>query len=250
MPQGGTVELRNEVVLLNAPMAAKTEYPVGTPFLRCSLKDTGSGIPPEILPRIFDPFFTTKDPGRGTGLGLSIVHGIVSQSGGFIDVESQIGQGTTFHVYLPTVDSEITVASTSNQEIPKCSGRLVIVDDIELVLECTCDFLRAIGFETFAAHNADEALRILCQEKVDLVLTDFNMPGISGLELIAQIRTRWPEVKCILASGYLDEQVEKRIVNEFKAGTLRKPYNVTEAAELVRRMLRPPSLETDLLLLH
>lgn len=250
MPKGGNLELRNEVVLLNPQTAAKTDYPVGTPFLRCSITDSGSGIAAEILPRIFDPFFTTKDPGRGTGLGLSIVHGIVSQSGGFVEVESQLGKGTTFHVYLPTVDSEITVANAKSQEIPRCTGRLLIVDDIELVLECTCDFLRAVGFEIFPAHNADEALRILSQEKVDLVLTDFNMPGISGLELISQIRTRWPDVKCILASGYLDETVEKRIVNEFKAGTLRKPYNVTEAAELVRKMLRPPSLETDLLLLH
>lgn len=251
LPKGGMLELRNEVVLLNPRNAAKTDYPVGTPFLRCSVSDSGTGIPEDILPRIFDPFFTTKDPGRGTGLGLSIVHGIVSQSGGFIEVESQIGKGTTFHVFLPTVESEITVAAKPDEDIPRCTGRLVIVDDIDLVLECTCDFLGAIGFETFPAHNADEALRILSQQQVDLVLTDFNMPGISGLELIAQIRTRWPQIKCILASGYLDEAVEKRIVEEFNAGTLRKPYNMAEAAELVRRMLYPPppSLETDLLLL-
>jgi PAS domain S-box-containing protein len=249
MPKGGTVELKNEVVLLTPQNAAKTDYPVGTPFLRCSVSDSGTGIPADILPRIFDPFFTTKDPGRGTGLGLSIVHGIVSQCGGFVEVESEIGKGTRFHVFLPTVDSEITVANAMSRDIPRCTGRLLIVDDIELVLECTCDFLRAIGFETFAAHNADEALRILNQQQIDLLLTDFNMPGISGLELIAQVRARWPAVKCILASGYLDETVESRIVNEFKAGTLRKPYNVAEAAELVRNMLNPPSIETDLLLL-
>ena len=247
MPNGGTLVLRNEVVLLNPQNAAKTDYPVGTPFLRCSITDSGAGIPPEIMSRIFDPFFTTKDPGRGTGLGLSIVHGIVGQSGGFIEVDSVQGQGTTFHVFLPTVDSEITVGADSNQDLPRGTGKLVVVDDIDLVLECTCDFLQAIGFKTFPAHNADEALRLLSQEKVDLLLTDFNMPGISGLELISQVRVRWPEVKCILASGYLDEAVEKRIVHEFKAGTLRKPYNVAEAAALVRRMLQPPSAETELL---
>ena len=120
---------------------------------------------------------------------------------------------------------------------------LLIVDDIELVLECTCDFLQAVGFEVHSANNADEALRILNSKQIDLVLTDFNMPGLSGLELISQIRTRWPHIKCILASGYLDDTVERRITTEFKAGTLRKPYNVADAAELVRKMLAPDSLE-------
>jgi two-component system cell cycle sensor histidine kinase/response regulator CckA len=243
MPTGGLLQLRNEIVKLTPREAAKTDYPVGTPFLRCSVSDSGTGIPPEVLPRIFDPFFTTKDPGKGTGLGLSIVHGIVSQSGGFVEVESNPGAGTTFHVFLPTVESEITVGSEPKPPIEKCSGSLLIVDDIELVLECTCDFLQAVGFQTFSAKNADEALRILSHEKIDLLLTDFNMPGISGLELIAQVRARWPKIKCVLASGYLDEMIERRITTEFKAGTLRKPYNVADAAELVRKLLAPPSEE-------
>ncbi|HET6408377.1 MAG TPA: PAS domain S-box protein [Chthoniobacteraceae bacterium] len=243
MPDGGTVVLSNQLVKLTASQAAKCEFPVGTPFLRCSVSDTGPGIAEDVLPRIFDPFFTTKETGRGTGLGLSIVHGIVGQSGGFIEVESVVGKGTTFHIFVPTVESEITVTVEDQQPISGCSGRLLIVDDIELVLECTCDFLQAVGFEVRSAKNADEALRILSTQPIDLLLTDFNMPGLSGLELISQVRTRWPEIKCILASGYLDENVERRITTEFNAGTLRKPYNVAGAAELVRKMLTPDPLD-------
>jgi two-component system, cell cycle sensor histidine kinase and response regulator CckA len=245
MPSGGTLELRNDIVTLGPHQAAKTEYPVGTPFLRCSIIDTGSGIPQDVLPRIFDPFFTTKDPGRGTGLGLSIVHGIVTQAGGFLEVNSTVGEGTEVRVFLPTVDSEITVGNEISTDFIKCSGRLLVVDDIDLVLECTCDFLRAVGFQTFSARSADEALRILAEEKIDLMLTDFNMPGISGLDLIQQARMRWPHVKCILASGYLEESIERKLTDELKAGTLRKPYNVADAAELVRKMLAPESAVAD-----
>ncbi len=237
MPGGGVLELTNELVTLTPHQAAKTEYPAGTPFLRCTVRDSGTGIPPDVLPRIFDPFFTTKDPGRGTGLGLSIVHGIVSQAGGFVEVNSTLGKGTEIRVFLPTVDSELTATPEAPVNPVNCTGRLLVVDDIDLVLECTCDFLSAVGFKTFPARSADEALRILAQEKIDLILSDYNMPGISGLELIAQVRNRWPEVKCILASGYLEEHIERRLINEFQAGTLRKPYNVADAAEMVRAML-------------
>ena len=244
MPSGGVLEMRNAEVKLTHAQAAKTKFPPGTPFLRCSVADTGEGIPEEVLPRIFDPFFTTKDTGRGTGLGLSIVHGIVEHCGGFVEVESVVSKGTTFHVYLPTVESEITVTTEgASPLISDCRGRLLIVDDIELVLECTSDFLQAVGFETNVARNADEALQLLEARPVDLLLTDFNMPGISGLELISRVRSRWPNVKCILASGYLDETVERRIVNEFKAGTLRKPYNVADAAELIQKMLSSQSID-------
>jgi two-component system, cell cycle sensor histidine kinase and response regulator CckA len=243
MPGGGTLELRNALVKLTPQQAAKTDFPVGTPFLRCSVSDTGTGIPEDILPRIFDPFFTTKDTGRGTGLGLSIVHGIVGQCGGFVEVESAVGKGTTFHVYLPTVESEITVPTASSEPVGDCRGRLLVVDDIELVLECTCDFMQAVGFETTSAKSAEEALRVLEKQPVDVILTDFNMPGMSGLDLIAQVRKNWPHIKCILASGYLDDTIERRITHEFKSGTLRKPYSVGDAAELVRKMLAGDSME-------
>jgi len=239
MPLGGLLQLRNELVKLIPQQAAKTQFPAGTPFLRCTVSDTGTGIPPEVLPRIFDPFFTTKDPGRGTGLGLSIVHGIVGQAGGFVEVESVLGHGTSFHVFLPTVDSEITVSVDQGTKISPCSGKLLVVDDIELVLECTCDFLKAVGFQTFSARNSDEALELLEREAIDLLLTDFNMPGMSGLELIAEVKKRWPKIQCVLASGYLEDHIEQRLRDEFKAGTLRKPYNVADAAELVRKMLAP-----------
>ncbi|MGN6384972.1 MAG: PAS domain S-box protein [Verrucomicrobiota bacterium] len=238
MPRGGTLEMSNTIVELTPHHAVKTDFPVGTPFLRCTVSDTGSGIPPEVLPRIFDPFFTTKEVGKGTGLGLSIVHGIINQAGGFIEVESVINQGTRFHVFIPTVESEITLSAKPTRPISDCSGRILIVDDIELVLECTSDFLQAVGFEVFSAHNADEAFRILSQNEVDLLLTDYNMPGISGMDLIAQARVRWPKIKCILASGYLDQAVEDRILNELGSATLRKPYNVADAAELISAMLK------------
>src|SRR5678816_4309538 len=150
-----------------------------------------------------------SDVYKRQGLGLSIVHGIVNQAGGFVEVNSVVGQGTEFHIFLPTVDSEITVGAEPSSDCGNCSGRLLVVDDMDLVLECTCDFLRAVGFKTFSARSADEALRILTLEKIDLMLTDYNMPGISGLDLITQVHARWPTMKCILASGYLEEDIEK-----------------------------------------
>ncbi|HYE32336.1 MAG TPA: PAS domain S-box protein [Methylomirabilota bacterium] len=238
MPSGGRVTVRTELVRLTRQQAVKTDYAPDSWFIRCSVADTGTGIPHEILDRIFDPFFTTKDPGKGTGLGLSIVHGVVSEAGGFIEVDTRLGEGTVFNVYFPSVDSDLTIAKNETYAAAaKGTGRILVVDDIELVREFTSDFLQAAGFEVTAAGNADEALEALQSDSFDVVFTDFNMPGLTGLELVEQIRAQWPHVKAIVTSGFFEEQVQTRLVEDLQAMTLSKPYTVKEATEAVLALL-------------
>ncbi len=242
MPHGGTLELSNEIVALTPVQATKLNRPIGSAFLRCTVRDTGAGIPPEVLPRIFDPFFTTKEVGHGTGLGLYMVQGIVTQSGGTVEVESRPGEGTAFHLLLPLAEGRVPEREDPAFTAPKkFNARLLIVDDMEAVREVTRECLSAAGFRTFGARHAAEALAVLDQEKIDLMLTDYSMPGMNGLDLIIEVQRRWPEIKCILASGFLDETVERRVVKELNAVTLCKPYRAADAIELVARLLAPPN---------
>jgi two-component system cell cycle sensor histidine kinase/response regulator CckA len=242
MPNGGRLTVASKPVNLPQKLAAKFEQPVGAPFVCCSVSDTGMGIPADIMDRIFDPFFTTKETGKGTGLGLSIVHTVVRQSGGYLEVSSEVGKGTTFEIYLPIVDAEITARhmKVEGPSITKGTGRILVVDDLDLVRDFTENFLRSAGYEVFVASQADEALTILERESgaVDLMFTDFNMPGKSGLELIEEVSGRWPEIKFILASGYLDDEERERIVEQSGAKILKKPYNVREATALILNVLR------------
>lgn len=241
MPGGGQLTLTSRQVCLPSRLAAKCKQPPGAHFICCSVSDTGTGIPPEIMNRIFDPFFTTKETGKGTGLGLSIVHTVVNQAGGCLEVSSEPGRGTTFDIYLPMVDSAITCeVKTTEPSLTKGTGRILVVDDLDLVRDFTQNFLRSAGYEVFVAAEAEEALEILEREAgaIDLMFTDFNMPGMSGLELIEEVSTQWPEIKFILASGYLDDLERERIVNECGARILKKPYNVREATALIMNVIR------------
>ncbi|HEY6227231.1 MAG TPA: PAS domain S-box protein [Verrucomicrobiae bacterium] len=242
MPNGGRLTVASKPVNLTAKLAAKFEQPVGAPYVCCSVSVTGMGIPSEIMDRIFDPFFTTKDKGKGTGLGLSIVHTVIRQSGGYLEVSSEVGKGTTFEIYLPTVDAEITkdAAKVDGPSMTKGTGRILVVDDLDLVRDFTQNFLCSAGYEVFVAAEAEEALTILERENgaVDLMFTDFNMPGKTGLELIEEVSKRWPEIKFILASGYLDDAERERIVGECGAKLLKKPYNVREATALILNVIR------------
>lgn len=243
MVEGGTLELSNELVQLTPAQATRLKRPMGTPFLRCTVRDSGAGIPPEILTKIFDPFFTTKEVGKGTGLGLYMVQGIVTRAGGAVEVESRVGVGTVFRLLLPLAEGRPAEREVPTATAPKKvnSGKLLIVDDMEAVREVTRECLNAVGFSTFGARNATEALALLEEEKIDLMLTDYNMPGMNGLDLIAEAQRRWPHIKCILASGFLDEAVERRAVKELKSATLSKPYRAADAADLVGRMLAQPN---------
>lgn len=241
MPKGGSVTITNALADLTAEQAARLKQKPDTQFMRCSVADTGSGIPPEVLPRIFNPFFTTKEKGKGTGLGLSIVHGVVSKAGGFIDVESAIGVGTTFHIYLPIDTGPLTKTDTDVQrKLKKGTGRLLVVDDLDLVLEFATNFLKQAGYQVFTANSAEAAFKILAQQKLpfDLVFTDYSMPGKNGWQLIQEVAARWPLAKFLLASGYLDDAERAEIVKNPSVRILNKPYGIAEATAVIAEMLQ------------
>jgi two-component system cell cycle sensor histidine kinase/response regulator CckA len=242
--------LTNDVYVLNTGQAHRTQCPAGTPFIRCSVSDTGSGIPPEVLPRIFEAFFTTKESGKGTGLGLSIVNRVVCQAGGFIEIESAVDQGTTFHIFLPAADGALAVPKKPvERRSTKGTGRILAVDDLDLVRDFAQAFLRMAGFDVMVASSAAEALQILEANQTagtpfDLLFTDFNMPGANGLELIEETARRWPHMKFILASGYLQDAERDRIERFFHVRILQKPFDPQEASDLVLQILagaQPPS---------
>jgi two-component system cell cycle sensor histidine kinase/response regulator CckA len=245
MPKGGTLTVTNSLVDLTPMQRAKARHR-SAQFMRCSVTDTGTGIPADVLPQIFNPFFTTKGPGKGTGLGLSIVSSVVGRSGGFIEIESRLGAGTTFHVYLPLEVGPLTRTDTDlRQHICKGAGRLLVVDDLDLVLEFAANFLRQAGYQVLTANSADAAMKVLAQQKlpVDLLLSDYTMPGRNGWQLIQEVLTRWPLTKCVLASGYIDEE-ERAEVRRAGVRLLNKPYGITQATCLIADVLGLATGET------
>jgi CheY-like chemotaxis protein len=245
MPNGGQITVTNQLVTLTPDQAERVpnKSPNDIPFLCCSIADTGTGIPPEVLQRIFEPFFTTKGPGKGTGLGLAIVHNIVSQAGGFLDVQSEVGKGTTFSIYLPVVDSG-PVAPTQKKvsKSLKGTGTILVVDDLELVVDFAATFLTAVGYEVLTARSPKEALEVIAAtgKKIDLLLTDYNMGEQTGEELMREVVKISPSTKLVLASGYLEAPEQERLKAEFDVEILGKPYNIRDAAELIGRLLGKP----------
>lgn len=240
MPQGGRLVLGNRLFKLAPEQAAKTQFPPGTDFVCCSVTDTGAGIPAEILKRIFDPFFTTKEKGKGTGLGLSIVHGIVSQVHGFIEVDSETGQGTTFKLCMPCAHAELAADIKPARPTPRPgSGRILVVDDLDLVLELTGTFLRTAGYDVIPAASAEAALDVLqtVTSPIDLVFTDYNMKGMNGGQLIEQVAARNPKMKFIMASGYLGEVERRHFKKNPNVQILDKPFNMRDASEMIAEAL-------------
>jgi len=244
MPGGGCLTIRNTLAQITADQAQRFQKPVDATYVCCAVSDTGTGIPPEVLPRIFDPFFTTKAKGKGTGLGLAIVHNIVARAGGFLEIDTCVGRGTTFLIYLPAVTACV-VAEVKAPEpgLMQGHGRVLIVDDMDFILEFTQSFLVAAGYEVLTALSAEAAAGLLEEHggQVDVLLTDYNMPGRTGLDLVMEVKARWPHIRCIVASGYLEEEEIERIQSELGARILYKPYNIGEATVLVGRVLASPA---------
>jgi PAS domain S-box-containing protein len=200
-----------------------------------SISDTGRGIPEDVLAQIFEPFFTTKEVGKGTGLGLSQVYGFAHQSGGDVRVDSEVGQGTTFTLYLPRVAPQdpVTAKEPAERSAPLERSCILVVEDNKEVGEFATQLLRELGHETRLAVHADEALRLLEEnaDAFDLVFTDVVMPGMSGIDLGLAIRKRWPKMRVVLTSGY-----SHVLAQDGRHGfeLLHKPYSVESLMRILR----------------
>ncbi|MBA2919903.1 PAS domain S-box protein [Sphingomonas sp. MAH-20] len=200
-----------------------------------ALTDTGEGMPAEVIERAFEPFFTTKPVGKGTGLGLSQIHGFAAQSGGRAEIESVLGEGTTVRLLLPRSDGSVAsaVAAKDSPALPP-GLRVLLVEDNEQVSAFARDLLEDLGCAVVAAHSGEEALAELETGTFDLIFTDVVMPGLSGVELARQVRTRFPGLPVVLASGYSNEML-KGAALEFEL--LHKPYCRESLAEALAKVL-------------
>jgi signal transduction histidine kinase/ActR/RegA family two-component response regulator len=209
-------------------------------YMRLTVSDTGSGIPPAVLERMFDPFFTTKRVGDGTGLGLALVHSIVADFSGAIDVETQIGAGTTFTIWLPAAGEMPRLFAESPVDVPRGHGQTVmIVDDERSLVALAEETLAGLGYEPVGFDSSVAALQAFSAEpqRFDLVLTDEMMPDLTGTELAREIRQLRPDISIILMSGYSDMQLSERAQAVGIMDVLRKPLARRDIAEPVARAL-------------
>ncbi len=227
MPHGGRLRLATEIVEVDeAEARRRPPMPVGR-YVRLIVSDTGTGMAPEIQAHMFEPFFTTKPRGKGTGLGLATVYGIVKQSDGFIWVDSQIGHGTTFEIYLPVVGEavETAVELPAPREFTGGSQTILLTEDDGAVRRLARDVLASHGYNILEARDGDEALAIARGHSgpIDLLITDVVMPGLSGRELAVRLREERPHIRVLYTSGYT-EKILVRTGFESDLTLLAKPF--------------------------
>jgi signal transduction histidine kinase/ActR/RegA family two-component response regulator len=242
MPRGGRLIVALEAVELRQPHSEG--HPLGRPgsFVCLSVRDTGTGIPEEHRARIFEPFFTTKEVGRGTGLGLATVFGIVEEHHGWIEVDSELGVGTTFRIYLPAQASTLVpeVVPVEVSPAPRGVETVLLVEDDPMVRRVARRTLERSGYRVFEAESGPAAIERwrLLPGKVDLLLTDLVMPeGMSGGEVASRMRELQPGIKVLYMSGYSKDVVSRRLSLTSGQELLEKPFTASALAHAVRRRL-------------
>jgi len=237
MPDGGTLSLHSGHIHLHRDLTRGLERIPAGRYAMIAVRDSGRGIPPEILPHIFEPFFTTRRDAGGTGLGLATVHGIVHQSGGFLAVDSEPGAGTAFRIYLPLAIATATSATVRRDAArpahpaPDAAGRiLLLVEDEDAVRHVTTRALARHGWEIHACDSAESALALLDSNPglvPDILLSDVLMPGMDGPSLARTLRVRFPRLPALLVSGHADDRLRDVLQSE-KISFLAKPYSLVD----------------------
>ena len=241
MPGGGkiTIETAN-AELDSADVKRHMDVQPGL-YVMLAVRDNGCGISQEVQQRIFEPFFTTKEQGKGTGLGLSMVYGIVKQSNGHIWVDSEVGRGTTFKIYLPCIEEALLNSESKAKSGELLYGKetILLVEDDELVRQMASDILKTVGYTILEAQHGGEALSICKQhqEPLDLILTDVVMPQMSGRELAERVALIRPEARVLYMSGYTDDAIVHHGVLDEGTPFLEKPFTPEALARKVREVL-------------
>jgi len=241
MPSGGKLTIETANVTLDETFR---QNPIGLKpghYVMISMTDTGLGLTQKVKEQIFEPFFTTKEIGKGTGLGLSIVYGIVKQSGGHILVDSGLGKGTTFRIYLPRVDEVVgEVEEKEVSGLPRGNETILVVEDEEEVRKLTARILRKQGYNVLEASQGKEALS-LCEEQegpIHLMVTDVLMPGLTGAELAKRFTQLYPEMKVLYMSGYTSDRFAIGHGNLEKGMEfIQKPFSIDRLAKKIREVL-------------
>ena len=248
MPSQGTLDIQTRNVG-HEEISSEVFTPKEGKYVLICVHDTGVGMDSGTRERIFEPFFTTKEMGRGTGLGLASVYGTVKGHGGYIDVESEIGQGTTFRIYLPVKPSpleegkEDDLQKEQSAPEPKSRGTILLVDDEQAVRRVAGEILRKLHFDVLAADSGEEALQLFREHRKDIVLVilDIVMPAMGGSEVFHKLRGLDPNVKVLLCSGYSIQGEADRLIGVGASGFIQKPFSLRSLGQSINNIVGPES---------
>jgi CheY-like chemotaxis protein len=236
MPGGGTLDIALTVRTLAAPMRTRLSEVAPGEYAVLEVRDSGEGIPPEVIDRIFEPFFTTKPAGRGTGLGLALVHSVAKEHGGAIDVASEVGRGTVFTIWIPRLE---TAQADPPPEVGASNGHgqiVLVVDDEPEMLAALEEMLANLGYEPAGYTDSRAALEAFRAEpaKFEAVITDERMPELTGTQLAVELRRLKSGIPIVIATGFGGEGFEERAQAAGVNRVLRKPYRMQDIAEALR----------------
>jgi PAS domain S-box-containing protein len=246
MPDGGTITLETEEELIDRRIETDGD-PIGPGAYVClSIIDTGAGMTDEVKAHIFEPFFTTKPSDKGTGLGLATCYGIVRQAGGRITVESSPDRGSAFRMHFPRVTESVEAPITVElpEHLPRGTETILLAEDEPVVRELAARVLEEQGYTVLQAENGEHALRVAADyagERIDLLLSDVVMPRLGGRDLAHSLLNSYPGIRVLLASGYTDDEVLRRMVRESGGAFLQKPFTPMGLTRKVREVLEAPA---------
>jgi len=239
MPEGGTVKVKAENIIARKEQVLPSQK---GKYIKISIKDQGVGIPKEHLPRIFDPYFTTKQ--KGSGLGLATAYSIIQKHNGYITVESELGVETTFYIYLPISEKQITIGKRETKELIKGEGKILLMDDEDVVIKVGGRLLRHLGYKAEFAQDGAEAIELYKKAKesgqpFNAVILDLVVPGaMGGKEAVKKLIKVDSEVKAIVSSGYSNDPVMAEYGKYGFSGVITKPYKIEELGQVLYRVIK------------